>query len=108
VIPAAGNNESFLSQTINNVLNNLDLQWLWKPSLSTGVGRTNQDVWSRSARRKAARKEIMSEDITALVFKVQLVREHESVDVHIRWLQGRTSVLFESFCGMMKRKIAGN
>jgi len=30
---------------------------------------------------------------------------HDSVRVHIRWLQGHDSVLFESFCGWLRRKV---
>lgn len=42
----------------------------------------------------------------ALVFKVQLnQREEGDVEVKLRWLQGRDSVLFESFCGMLKRQM---
>lgn len=39
-------------------------------------------------------------------FKVQLQSsERGSVEVHVRWIQGRDSVLFESFCGMLKRQL---
>lgn len=42
----------------------------------------------------------------ALGFKIQLKKDSEGVsEVMIRWLQGRDSVLFESFCGMLKRQL---
>ena len=44
----------------------------------------------------------------ALGFKVQVRQREEdgTVEVTIRWLQGNQSVLFESFCGMLKRQIS--
>jgi 23S rRNA (adenine1618-N6)-methyltransferase len=33
--------------------------------------------------------------------------ESKEVQVVIRWIQGTDSVLFESFCGMAKRKMEG-
>ena len=39
----------------------------------------------------------------ALKVKLQLT-DHE---VEIRWLEGGDSVLFESFCGMLKRVVDG-
>lgn len=42
----------------------------------------------------------------ALGFKVRLRKGDEGgVEVLVRWLQGRDSVLFESFCGMLKRQL---
>ena len=42
----------------------------------------------------------------ALGFKVRLRKGDEGgVEVVVRWLQGRDSVLFESFCGMLKRQL---
>ena len=36
-------------------------------------------------------------------------KEAETKEVHvlIRWIQGTDSVIFESFCGMVKRKMEG-
>jgi len=43
----------------------------------------------------------------ALGFKIILMerREEKGVKVNIRWLKGFDAVLFESFCGMLKRKL---
>ncbi|MCJ1309514.1 hypothetical protein MMC25_003174 [Agyrium rufum] len=47
----------------------------------------------------------------ALGFKVEIRREGgmmdemEDVRLSVRWLKGRDSVLFESFCGMLKRQL---
>lgn len=44
----------------------------------------------------------------ALGFKVQVrqAKVESDVEVTIRWLQGTQSVLFESFCGMLRRQIS--
>jgi len=43
----------------------------------------------------------------ALGFKIVLleVAEDKAVKVNVRWLKGFDTVLFESFCGMLKRKL---
>ena len=44
----------------------------------------------------------------ALAIKIIIQASKEAqytVSVNIRWLIGRDSVLFESFCGMVKREI---
>jgi len=43
----------------------------------------------------------------ALGFKIILavVTEKEEIKVSVRWLKGFDSVLFESLCGMLKRKL---
>ena len=75
-----------------------------------------QNVWSRQARRKMqnpdamADKAAIDETNAALGFKVRLKKDpidEKGVRVIIRWLKGRDSVLFESFCGMLKRKVEG-
>ena len=51
--------------------------------------------------------------VIALGVRVQLRllpgedRESKEVQATIRWIQGTDSVIFESFCGMAKRKIEG-
>lgn len=41
----------------------------------------------------------------ALGFKIQILDDDYGKSVNVRWLQGTDQVLFESFCGMMKRTI---
>ena len=43
----------------------------------------------------------------ALVFKISVTRNEgvDGVRVHVRWLEGMESVLFESFCGWLKRRV---
>lgn len=99
-------------QRVNEILSQLHLQWMWKASISTGVGFSERAVWSRASRRQVAKKqgEAMEEDDDpemAFGFKIHVVaaRGGESGSrVTIRWLKGHDAVLFESFCGMVKRK----
>ncbi len=42
-------------------------------------------------------------------FKVQVepIPQQPNAKVTIRWIKGHDQVLFESFCGMLKRKVEG-
>lgn len=106
-----------LCSKLDTELNALPIQWHWRKNLSTGIGFATENVWSRQARRKmqnpeAAEKHKMEidEGQAALGFKVQLKLdgiEETRTKVVVRWLKGKDSVLFESFCGMLKRKLEG-
>lgn len=66
----------------------------------------------QNAEAAAAHKADIDERHAALGFKVQLrldgiIAEEKGVKVVVRWLKGSDSVLFESFCGMLKRKLEG-
>ncbi|CAD6576060.1 MAG: hypothetical protein ASARMPRED_007590 [Alectoria sarmentosa] len=106
------------SQRLNTTLQALGLRWQYRPIMATGVGFADGNVWSRAARRKQQQSPTNSTDKDqavdqededggpALGFKIQLRQETEGVvQVMVRWLQGRDSVLFESFCGMLKRQL---
>ena len=93
----------------------LDLQWQYQPNLSTGIGCAKSNVWSRAARRK--QKHIVDEATNAksdeeeddehpvLGFKIQMSPGEGGQMIQVRWMQGKDSVLFESFCGMLKRQM---
>ncbi|KAJ5585916.1 hypothetical protein N7450_005703 [Penicillium hetheringtonii] len=109
------------TSVINKELGSLRWFWNWDKDLSTGVGFAAENVWSRQSRRKmrlagqdsSSAKFAAVPDKIALGVRVQakLVRgQSESpnaneVHVSIDWSQGIDSVLFESFCGMLKRKL---
>ena len=82
---------------------------MWKANIATGVGFCEKDVWSRAVRRQAALKgqeiELDEDADMALGFKILVEKSGDDTKVTIRWLKGHDSVLFESFCGMMKRKL---
>lgn len=45
-------------------------------------------------------------ETAALGFRIDLsLQADHSVDVVVRWIKGSDQVLFESFCGMLKRKL---
>jgi 23S rRNA (adenine1618-N6)-methyltransferase len=110
---------------LDAVLSGLPLRWMWKPAVGTGVGFAGGNVWSRAARRKqnrAPRKEEPDEDEDdeeeemLFGFKITVKEaggdrsqegegEGKGVQIVIRWLKGFDSALFESFCGMIKRKL---
>ena len=106
-----------VAHRIHAQLEELDLQWQYRPSLATGVGFAKANVWSRAARRQQQKggtagtnkSNELDEEEPSLGFKIQLRLEKETqeVQVLIRWLRGHDSVLFESFCGMMKRQVSG-
>ncbi|KAJ5191360.1 uncharacterized protein N7498_010345 [Penicillium cinerascens] len=106
------------SATLNGELDSLSWYWHWDQNLSAGVGFTSENVWSRQARRKMKLAGQEGMQITtvpeevALGVRVQVKLMHGQtpeangeVQVLIRWIQGTDSVLFESFCGMLKRKM---
>ena len=86
---------------------------MWKANISTGVGFSEKAVWSRASRRQVARKqgdatEVDDDPEMALGFKIHVEGNsggESGTRVTIRWLKGHDPVLFESFCGMMKRKL---
>ncbi|KAI9819315.1 MAG: hypothetical protein M1832_004020 [Thelocarpon impressellum] len=89
-------------------------RWQWRPALHVGVGFARQNVWSRASRRKqqrAADAEEMDEgddedEEAALGIKVTVEEtERGNVKVKVRWLRGDDAVLYESFCGMLNRKV---
>lgn len=89
-------------------MSQLPLKWQWRQSISTGIGFSSKAVWSRAARRARTDGGNVEEDDMALGVKI-LIEEIEGGQpgskTTIRWLKGHDSVLFESFCGMLKRKI---
>lgn len=101
-------------------LSSLPWHWEWNKTVSAGVGFASENVWSRQARRKmklegqsgTGRLDAIPDEV-ALGVRVQLKLvqgkepEIKEVQVLIRWIQGTDSVLFESFCGMVKRKMEG-
>lgn len=108
-----------LGHKLDSELVEIPVQWVWHKSLATGIGFAMENVWSRQARRKLKnsdtslemQKASVDEEAAALGFKILLKREgaleDKGVRVLVRWVKGADSVLFESFCGMVKRKLEG-
>ncbi|TVY38439.1 U6 small nuclear RNA (adenine-(43)-N(6))-methyltransferase [Lachnellula subtilissima] len=116
-VPFANSGEAGqVGELINHTLAELPLKWMWKSDIATGLGFSEKAVWSRAARRQQIMKkdensmEEEDEDDMALGFKIciQGTVDGQAVNmVTIRWIKGHDSVLFESFCGMLKRKLEG-
>ena len=117
-----------LDQRINALLHSIHVAWQWNSSIYTGIGFAMRDVWSRTYRRQrkkmtkhtattasAADEEENDDDDNweinpekaALGFKIILSMDKgvEGVTVIVLWLKGYESVLFESFGGMIKRRL---
>ena len=104
----------------------LPVLWRWDPVATAGIGFAMENVWSRQARRKRQQQLVtpqkkneddggdeaggshkgFDQEEAMLGFKV-LVKQTgvQNVEVRIRWTKGNDAVLFESFCGMLKRKV---
>ena len=110
---------SSASDKLNSLMQSLDVKWVYNNNAQSGLCFAKDNVWSRSARRKRRKLE-MTEDIRAAVMNgkdeeegeeeepklvVRISLATEKAQLVIRWLQGDDSVLFESFCGRVKREI---
>ena len=108
------------ADTLNITIEALDLHWKWQPESWTGSGTASENVWSRSARRKRKRIEMEHDNGHKPVLQSQSIDDQEQQqsgvalririevregDMEVQWLQGKDHVLFESFCGMLKRKM---
>lgn len=104
-----------MGNAVDKTIAELDLKWEWSSDTLTGTAFVKQDVWSRSARRKKRKAEAMEgiqEAATppgksefALVLRVKCLAHVHSRRVEVRLLKGTDTVLFEGFCGMLKRKV---
>lgn len=114
-----GRGTDVVSANLQRVINSFECAWRWNPQLATGVGFVAGNVWSRAYRRKqaAGRQDTSMRDAdgddneeenAALGFKIRFGQEpeYDGTVVSVRWLKGNDPVLFESFCGMLKRKLA--
>ncbi|KAJ5317406.1 hypothetical protein N7508_001914 [Penicillium antarcticum] len=115
---APGTSIDTASAALNSELDSLPWFWSWNQNASAGTGIAAENVWSRQARRKMklAGQEGAGKlnDVPAQVqlgvrVYLRLLRgqtpENKAVQALVRWTQGTDSVLFESFCGMVKRKL---
>ena len=132
-VPGVGGEE--LGGRVDAVMSGLDLRWRWSGEVAVGSGFAKRDVWSRAARRGRARRksvdrgggdggggvgreEAMHEEDDeegqehedpALGFKIQIRATEsdtaEQLEVNVRWLHGYETVLWESFCGMLRRRV---
>jgi len=111
-------------ERVHSLIKDLHVNWQWRSSSVTGVMEAKGNVWSRSARRKRKFNQVESgdmddtseavkkdepaaeerEDEEPVALAVKVSCGEEKIDV--RWLRGHDYVLFESFCGLLKRTLA--
>lgn len=103
--------EEEVGRRVDGAVKGLEGKWKWDEDDGVGVGFVARNTWSRAARRKGRGAEEEEEDQMAFGFRIY-VREvsgdgekSAETEVVVRWLKGDDSVLFESFCGMIKRKV---
>ncbi len=103
---------SACADCLQTIFSDLPIQYQYRPSIFTGVGFAKENVWSRAARRKIQHGDLPDAgddgvEEAALGFKIRLATNAQGgTEVRVRWLQGHDSVLFESFCGMVKRQMS--
>ena len=112
-----GSSVDSCARSISETLIPLGVEFRYRPILATGLGFASGNVWSRAARRRKQQLGQRSANDApsgndsdggepAFGFKVQLSSSDKgSVEILVRWIQGTDSVLFESFCGMLKRQL---
>ncbi len=134
MVEVEGKDGEVVGQDVDGVLQDLDMIWDWSNDKNEGVGFASGNVWGRKARRKKkvtteetevgepSRKKRKADDATGVEsmdgipfgFKIvvslkkaeQAGKNKTKTEVLVRWIKGTDSVLFESFCGMVKRKLA--
>ncbi|OBT43471.1 hypothetical protein VE00_06156 [Pseudogymnoascus sp. WSF 3629] len=99
-----------VGRRVDEAVGGLGGKWKWDADSGVGVGFVARNTWSRAARRKGGSVEEEGDEM-AFGFRIY-VREVSGegekpaeTEVVVRWLKGDDSVLFESFCGMIKRKV---
>jgi 23S rRNA (adenine1618-N6)-methyltransferase len=110
--------QQIASNHLNTILSPLELTWQYHPSSGAGIGFAKENVWSRSARRQKARSghsaanynnsdEDEGEEKPRLGFKIEMkpTQDAKGIQVLIRWILGTDTVMFESFCGMLKSQM---
>lgn len=100
---------------VDATVGEMDVRWLWRAAIVTGVLEARGNTWGRAARRrkqfgKEATEEGKSEDEDeseeeAVAIAVKVVCKKEEVEV--RWLRGSDHILFQSLCGFLKRALTG-
>jgi len=110
-------------EKVDAAVRELDVRWRWDGEGKVGVMEARENVWSRAARRKKKMGAVVGgvgtpevkmdgggdgededeEEVVGLAVKITCKDER----VELRWLRGREYVVFESFCGLLKRALSG-
>ncbi|OLL25322.1 putative methyltransferase-like protein [Neolecta irregularis DAH-3] len=94
--------------TINLIIRRNQLQWTWSSHHLEGCAEIFGNTWSRAARRSASRGVSVTaakEPVMRVKIKIQFNILDDTSTIFTKWLQGTEPLLFQSFCGMLKRAI---
>lgn len=97
-------NISEFKDKLASTMEGIDGQLHWTSPTEMTI-QTSGNTWARSARRRKARQEdtTMSEVEEAIGFAARNVVTADGIVTH--WLFGKDHVVFESYCGMLKRSM---
>lgn len=114
-VAVEGMGKEELGNRLDDAMRDFDLKWRWRANLRVGIMQAERNVWSRVARRKKKYKPTTTgttengdesdsdhDDRIALAARLEV----SDGNVEVRWLRGQDHVVFESFCGMLKRTLA--
>lgn len=122
-IKELGQDDGNVMKALRVILTPLDMDLSARPADCSVICLSQGDVWSRAARRAKARKpRISSEENqetadgiakdshddneeTTPTFGARITKIKGKGDVIVRWLLGNDPVVFEKFCGMVKREL---
>ncbi|AEO67248.1 uncharacterized protein THITE_2116145 [Thermothielavioides terrestris NRRL 8126] len=105
---------------INDVVGSLELlSWTWEPEAARGLGRTRENVWSRSWRRKKLREQLGERETgdhtvmateseseeCRLGFEIAVAVNRTETRVSLQWREGHDPLLFESLGGYLRGKM---
>ena len=85
------------SNHLNNTLSAFDLKWQYRPSQAVGVGFASHNGWSRAARRHRKHQNPNAGTYTGATHNNDKYDANEEEGD-----TGTDTVLFESFCGMLR------
>ena len=119
-----------LYEHLHEIFDDKEIEWRFDRATSTTRGWARGNVWSRAARRnprtvvekmndptkavgeavaeKTQKEEKDGPGGSKFIFMIQVYPGNASsrvLEVHIRWLAGLDTVIFESFCGFVKSKL---
>ncbi|KAI1266978.1 hypothetical protein F5Y18DRAFT_353511 [Xylariaceae sp. FL1019] len=109
-----------IEEVLNDTISALDMtSWSWSKHDHRGVGFSHGDVWSRAYRRKKAREDpnaaqqaykidLADSGLCSFGFSIRVelpAALDQPPTVVVRWLRGGDHALFESFAGVIRRRL---
>ncbi|KAK1723627.1 hypothetical protein CaCOL14_007220 [Colletotrichum acutatum] len=105
-----------LQDKIQELMSLLELvSWEWNREKLVGIGRAQENVWSRAWRRKKMREEregktvvegSANPEVCKFGFEIAMDVGREGIVLRCRWREGHDQALFDSFGGFLKTRVA--